>query len=230
MVKSASCALSSGSINREKYPLWFTYRTICGLGNRPASPSAGRGAGIGKFPGSVSAARMVCKSRSKVKVKVSSARPQDRILGIGTKIVIRTTTVDGVTFEYYRALHMYSDLLFPVPVSRPPTAGAVRDFERATGGKRHGSDGIFLVPGFWRSTSSISPVTASPRWEMTWAELPTRNQYWMDLALDRRRLPTNVGLDNRLLFDTRSCRTRLPYCHERISCCRLKYPGNLAPI
>jgi len=32
--------------------------------------------------------------------------PQDRILGFGTKIVIRKTTVDGVTFEYWRALSL----------------------------------------------------------------------------------------------------------------------------
>ena len=35
----------------------------------------------------------------------SVVRPsQDRIMGFGTKIVIRTATVDGVTFDYYRAL------------------------------------------------------------------------------------------------------------------------------
>jgi len=32
--------------------------------------------------------------------------PQDRIIGFGTKIVIRTTTVDGVTIEYWRALNL----------------------------------------------------------------------------------------------------------------------------
>ena len=40
-------------------------------------------------------------------------RPQDRVLGIGTKIVIRTTTVDGVTIEYWRALTLYATYYQP---------------------------------------------------------------------------------------------------------------------
>ena len=39
--------------------------------------------------------------------------PQDRILGIGTKIVIRTTTVDGVTIEYWRTLRLYATSYSP---------------------------------------------------------------------------------------------------------------------
>ncbi len=45
--------------------------------------------------------------------------PQDRIMGFGTKIVIRTTTVDGVTFEYYRALHMYTTSYSPCRSATP---------------------------------------------------------------------------------------------------------------
>jgi uncharacterized protein YabE (DUF348 family) len=39
--------------------------------------------------------------------------PQDRILGIGTKIVIRTTIVDGVTIEYWRALRLFATYYVP---------------------------------------------------------------------------------------------------------------------
>lgn len=39
--------------------------------------------------------------------------PQDRILGIGTKIVIRTTVVDGVTIEYWRALRLFATYYVP---------------------------------------------------------------------------------------------------------------------
>lgn len=39
--------------------------------------------------------------------------PQDRILGIGTKIVIRTAVVDGVTIEYWRVLTLYSTYYKP---------------------------------------------------------------------------------------------------------------------
>jgi uncharacterized protein YabE (DUF348 family) len=39
--------------------------------------------------------------------------PQDRIMGFGTKIVIRTTTVDGVPIEYWRALNLYATYYIP---------------------------------------------------------------------------------------------------------------------
>lgn len=39
--------------------------------------------------------------------------PQDSILGIGTKIVIRTATVDGVTIEYWRTLNLYATSYSP---------------------------------------------------------------------------------------------------------------------
>ncbi len=39
--------------------------------------------------------------------------PQDRVMGFGTKVVIRTVTVDGVTFEYWRALQVYTTYYIP---------------------------------------------------------------------------------------------------------------------
>lgn len=45
--------------------------------------------------------------------------PQDRIMGIGTKIVKRTTTVDGVTFEYYRVLRLYATSYSPCRSATP---------------------------------------------------------------------------------------------------------------
>ncbi|MCX6034852.1 MAG: G5 domain-containing protein [Chloroflexi bacterium] len=39
--------------------------------------------------------------------------PQDRIMGFGTKIVIRTTTVDGETIEYWRALNIFATYYQP---------------------------------------------------------------------------------------------------------------------
>jgi uncharacterized protein YabE (DUF348 family) len=38
---------------------------------------------------------------------------QDRIMGIGTKIVIRSTSVDGVTIEYWRVLHLFATSYSP---------------------------------------------------------------------------------------------------------------------
>jgi 3D (Asp-Asp-Asp) domain-containing protein len=48
--------------------------------------------------------------------------PQDRILGIGTKIVIRTATVDGVTIEYWRALNLYATAYSPCRSMTPSGA------------------------------------------------------------------------------------------------------------
>ncbi|HEY5271155.1 MAG TPA: ubiquitin-like domain-containing protein [Anaerolineales bacterium] len=39
--------------------------------------------------------------------------PQDRIMGFGTKIVIRTTTMDGETIEYWRALNLFASYYQP---------------------------------------------------------------------------------------------------------------------
>jgi uncharacterized protein YabE (DUF348 family) len=47
-------------------------------------------------------------------------RPQqDRILGIGTKIVIRKATVDGVTIEYWRALNLRATSYSPCRSATP---------------------------------------------------------------------------------------------------------------
>jgi resuscitation-promoting factor RpfB len=45
--------------------------------------------------------------------------PQDRILGYGTKIVLRTIEVDGVSIEYYRALNMYTTSYSPCRSATP---------------------------------------------------------------------------------------------------------------
>jgi uncharacterized protein YabE (DUF348 family) len=50
----------------------------------------------------------------------SLVRPtQDRIMGIGTKIVIRTTSVDGVSIEYWRALHLFATSYSPCRSATP---------------------------------------------------------------------------------------------------------------
>lgn len=39
--------------------------------------------------------------------------PQNRIIGYGTKVVVRTAVVDGVTIEYWRAVRMYATSYSP---------------------------------------------------------------------------------------------------------------------
>jgi uncharacterized protein YabE (DUF348 family) len=51
---------------------------------------------------------------SQVSESESVVRPaQDRIMGIGTKIVIRTAVVDGVTITYWRALNLFATYYVP---------------------------------------------------------------------------------------------------------------------
>jgi uncharacterized protein YabE (DUF348 family) len=45
--------------------------------------------------------------------------PQDRIMGIGTKIVIRTATLDGVTIEYWRSLRLFATSYSPCRSATP---------------------------------------------------------------------------------------------------------------
>ena len=67
------------------------------------------------------------RSRSENGVQVSQKTesetivrpPQDRILGYGTKIVLRTIEVDGVSIEYYRALNMYTTSYSPCRSATP---------------------------------------------------------------------------------------------------------------
>ena len=64
-------------------------------------------------------ARLRTRSEDSVQVSEQSesesvVRPlQDCILGIGTKIVIRTTSVDGVTIKYWRALNLFATYYTP---------------------------------------------------------------------------------------------------------------------
>ena len=67
------------------------------------------------------------RSRSENGVQVSQTTeseslvrpPQDRIMGYGTKIVIRTTVVDGVSFQYYRALTLMTTSYSPCRSATP---------------------------------------------------------------------------------------------------------------
>ena len=70
-------------------------------------------------------ARLRTRSEDGVQVSQQSENesvarpPQDRIMGIGTKIVIRTTTVDGVTIEYWRALNLLATSYSPCRSATP---------------------------------------------------------------------------------------------------------------
>jgi resuscitation-promoting factor RpfB len=107
--------------------------------------------------------------------------PQDRIMGIGTKIVIRTATVDGVTFQYYRALHLYTTSYSPCRSATPDgrcsygtssglpvekgTVAMVYSWYLAFGGD------MLYIPGYGFAT--VGDVGGS---------FPPGYHYWVDLA------------------------------------------------
>ena len=49
--------------------------------------------------------------------------PQARIIGYGTLIVMHTTTVDGITIDYWRALTMYATSYYPAVTSNTTASG-----------------------------------------------------------------------------------------------------------
>lgn len=112
----------------------------------------------------------------------SIIRPaQDRIMGIGTKIVIRSATVDGVTFEYYRAVHMYTTSYSPCRSATPDgrcsygtssgmpvqkgTVAMVYSWYLAFGGDK------LYIPGYGFAT--VGDVGGS---------FPPGYHYWVDLG------------------------------------------------
>ena len=106
--------------------------------------------------------------------------PQDRILGYGTKVVIRSTTVDGVSIQYYRVLNLIATSYSPcrsgtldgscsygtssgLPVQRG-TVAMVYSWYLAFGFDR------LYIPGYGYAT--VGDVGSGP----------AGNHYWVDLA------------------------------------------------
>ncbi len=107
--------------------------------------------------------------------------PQDRIMGIGTKIVIRTAVVDGETITYYRALRMYSTSYSPCQSASPDgrclygTSSGL-PVQRGTVAMIYswyiafGFDRLY-IPGY--GYAKVGDVGSS---------LPPGNHYWIDLG------------------------------------------------
>jgi uncharacterized protein YabE (DUF348 family) len=106
--------------------------------------------------------------------------PQDRILGYGTKVVVRSTTVDGETIQYYRVLTLKATSYSPcrsatpdgscsygtssgLPVQRG-TVAMVYSWYLAFGHDR------LYIPGYGYAT--VGDVGGGP----------PGNHYWVDLA------------------------------------------------
>ena len=129
----------------------------------------------------------VCRSENGVQVSQKTESesivrpPKDRIMGYGTKIVIRTTVVEGVSIEYYRALSLMTTSYSPCRSATPDgkcsygTAGGL-PVQRGTVAMVYswylafGYDRLY-IPGYGYAT--VGDVGGG---------LPAGNHFWVDLA------------------------------------------------
>jgi len=128
------------------------------------------------------------RSRSENGVQVSQKTesestvrpPQDRILGYGTKVVIRETTVDGVNIQYYRVLTLMVTSYSPCRSATPDGScsygtSSGLPVQRGTVAMVYpwylafGYDQLY-IPGY--GYASVGDVGAGP----------PGNHYWVDLA------------------------------------------------
>lgn len=107
--------------------------------------------------------------------------PQDRILGYGTRIVIRTTVVDGVTIEYWRALNLkvtsYSPCRSLAPDDRCLYYTSLRTLVR------HGE--VAMVYSWWLLLAHeriYVPGYGEAIVEDVGGGWPNGNHYWIDLG------------------------------------------------
>jgi len=107
--------------------------------------------------------------------------PQDRILGFGTKIVIRTTTVDGVTIEYWRALNLKATSYSPCDPDTPPEDCSNLTFNGQTVRK-----GIVAMVRSWFYLFESAHLFIPGYGEGVVADVgggwPDGNHYWVDLG------------------------------------------------
>jgi resuscitation-promoting factor RpfB len=78
----------------------------------------------------------------KVESETVIKAPQNEITGVGTKIAVKSTTVDGVAIEYYRAVSAYATSYSPCNVGSSGCSNTT-----ASGGTVH--KGVIAVKGSW---------------------------------------------------------------------------------
>ncbi len=105
--------------------------------------------------------------------------PQDRIMGIGTKIVIRTTTVDGVTIEYWRALNLKA-------TSYSPCRSAVAQCLYGTSSGLPVQRGVVAMVYSWYLLFGFEHLYIPGYGEAVVGDVgggwPPGNHYWVDLG------------------------------------------------
>jgi len=102
--------------------------------------------------------------------------PQDGVLGRGTKVVVRTETIDGETIEYWRKVTVYATSYSP----------------RALGGDNITASGMILTKGIiavrtsWYSVMQFQPVYVPGYGRGIIADTGggIDGRYWIDLGYD----------------------------------------------
>ncbi|KAF0107273.1 MAG: hypothetical protein FD146_1751 [Anaerolineaceae bacterium] len=103
--------------------------------------------------------------------------PQDRVVGFGTKVVIRTATVDGVSITYWRAVRVYA-------TSYSPCRSGVSACYYYTSSRKKVQIGVIAVASRWYpylvGTGVYVPGYGFATVEDIGGGFPDR--YWIDLA------------------------------------------------
>jgi uncharacterized protein YabE (DUF348 family) len=140
----------------------------------------------GGEPG-LATARLRTRSEDGVQVSQQSESesvvrpPQDRIMGFGTKIVIRTTTVDGVTIEYWRALNLKTTSYSPC---RSATSNGSCISGTSSGLPVH--RGVVAMVDSWYLLFKLEHLYIPGYGEAVVGDVggggPAGNHYWVDLG------------------------------------------------
>ena len=94
--------------------------------------------------------------------------PKTRLLGYGTKIEVKTATVDGVKIEYWRAVQMYATSYSPC------RSGTDQCYSGTSSGKSLRKGMVGLRQSWYLSMQGhgfTSPAMGLPRWKMSAADV-----------------------------------------------------------
>jgi resuscitation-promoting factor RpfB len=107
--------------------------------------------------------------------------PQDRVIGYGSRIVIKTTTVDGVTFQYWRAVTVYATSYSPCR-----SAGVAGKCYYYTSNRTPVQKGEIGMVYSWYLLFGSQPVYIPGYGNATVEDVgggaPAGNHYWVDLG------------------------------------------------
>ena len=107
--------------------------------------------------------------------------PEDRVLGYGTKIVIRTASVDGQTITYWRALRLYATSYSPCR-SATPNGSCSYGTSSGLPVKR----GVVAMVYYWYLLFGGQPLYVPGYGYATVGDVgggyPKGNHYWIDLG------------------------------------------------